>query len=328
MAQRLQYGVAFVFLASMIELIGAHYYDNHILAGYGAQPLTFKLSLDDCIATCGDNCNAVSYSYRYGYCVITTCGNMELRKTSGDWFTLVFGNPVVAGETVPLANHEWGLTESCGLSSVGSYRTPSFFGTGFDFQNTMSPIYGKALHFPNTATSSGIYVNTLPDPSVSAYAAQDVSFSVAFYVYFNVLPPNAELFEFMTEPGSFAWHFWLYPNINTPYANLVNAAGSSLGMTWARTFQANQWNHMAFTFDASAGTLAVYVNGTLLSVQRGQTGAKRRTDRIYLGGRPYADNLGFYNGSIFCLSTYNQTLTREEIVELQRSCNDGKIRFL
>jgi hypothetical protein len=313
-------------LLSALQLATAHYYHDYLISeGAGVSASVTVKSLDSCIDLCNSECSAVSFNKLYGYCVLTKCGNVELIATS-DWVTVVVGHPVLGGETVPLATHEWGLTDRCGVQSVGSFRTPTIIDAGLSYANTKSKLFGNALYFPNKQATSGIVAKTLPDASLKTYGGANVDFALSFNVYFNTLPPNACFFEFFV-PNSYGWHFWMWPNINSPFANLIASSVLNQGVNSnAVSLKAATWYHFAYSYDASAGTLSIYLDGQRVGHVSVQRLEKRVSDQLVIGGRAH-DKIGFFDGSIYLVSLFNQTLTPSQVRELKRASVYGKVNL-
>jgi hypothetical protein len=87
----------------------------------------------------------------------------------------------------------------------------------------------------------------------------------------------------------------------------------------ASSLIADQWNHIAFSYDASTYELALYINGSAVWIGTADSGYRTpvtNTESLYIGGNPDGySTLGAFNGDIADVRLYNKALTASQIVE-------------
>ncbi|GEM_PF-2447992 len=148
--------------------------------------------------------------------------------------------------------------------------------------------------------------------------------------------------------GSFSVAYWFMPNVNisnnwissgdhkllagfggNPGAEGIDAMGDILPTGVIRAYLwtgsafpdvstaksnwiANQWYHLAITYNSSAKTLRIYVNGQLDNSGTGTSNPNLGTTNLYIGGNaPYRAN--YFNGIIDEVKIYSRALTADEI---------------
>lgn len=150
---------------------------------------------------------------------------------------------------------------------------------------------------------------------------------------------NVSFVPFLSGATNFSISFWMAPNAATPsgcplslehdtywqitfYSNTIGIRDNSMGTTGTRknyslgTFTANQWTHIAVTYNA--GTLKVYNNGQLLSTNT--VGGTALNVDINNGRIGSAVQTGYnYAGKVSDVRIYNTTLSNEDILDLYQT---------
>ncbi len=83
----------------------------------------------------------------------------------------------------------------------------------------------------------------------------------------------------------------------------------------AESFQPNQWNHIAVTYDSGTSSGNVYINGANTSIMQTGTGALEQTAAPFYIGRRYNTQFGafYFNGTIDDVRVYNRSLSAAEV---------------
>jgi len=95
----------------------------------------------------------------------------------------------------------------------------------------------------------------------------------------------------------------------------------------ATSLTANEWNHIAFSYDSTTWSIALYINGT--TAWAGTVNERYRTpvtnnESLYIGGNPDGySTLGAFNGDIADVRLYNTALASTAIQENRYQVVDG-----
>ncbi len=152
-------------------------------------------------------------------------------------------------------------------------------GTGFQFNGTNS--YGLAAAAPSLNVSSlTIELWILPD-NVSV---------------------RSPLLEYSSPTGPLGVHVWLGlspNNLSAPGALFVNLrdtlGGDHVMNTGASALSPNSWNHIAFTYDQSAGLGNLYINGSNIVTKTLGFFTPNTSLPLYFGIRPAGNQ--FYDAT-------------------------------
>jgi hypothetical protein len=107
------------------------------------------------------------------------------------------------------------------------------------------------------------------------------------------------------------------------YANVVDTGGN-YHFIWSNpnVLVANQFQHVALTYDEASGMGTLYVNGALVAQSNLGVFTPRTTGDFYLGERPgWSLN---YTGLLDEISLYNRALSADEIAAIYQSGSNGK----
>lgn len=160
------------------------------------------------------------------------------------------------------------------------------------------------------------------------------SFTMDAWIYPRDISTSRPLFEFSNPTGLAGVHFWishrsgavqpgtLYGNIrDTSYVNHFVATTNNV-------VQANQWQHVALTYDASTGVAALYRNGIVITnVSLGTNFVIQTATPLQLGLRPPTSaEAGFppFIGKMDEPAIYNFALSASQIQAIYAAGAAGK----
>lgn len=185
---------------------------------------------------------------------------------------------------------------------------------------------GQAFQF----SESGDHVK------IPASAATDVGLSEGFTFECWINPSDTLAQQPIAEWNSgtqYGLHFYLSvpgPHGGGPGCLFANLRGTDGVDRWftsdAGVVQANQWQHVALTYEKAAGTAAIYLNGTLLVQQTLGSYTPETSYDLLLGLRPAGFDgspLAFLGGMDEA-SLYHRALSAAEIQGIARAGSAGK----
>ncbi|WP_236653615.1 LamG-like jellyroll fold domain-containing protein [Streptacidiphilus melanogenes] len=152
------------------------------------------------------------------------------------------------------------------------------------------------------------------------------SFSVSAWVNVNSLPThNASV---LAESGTVSSPFFLqynYGHTNAPMWAFTftgaDAANPSFKGAYTSGVTANTWTHLVGVYNATTGTVQLYVNGNLAASQTGVT-PWSATGVLNLGADQYNGAMtDYFPGSVSDLQAWNYALTPNQITALYQQIN-------
>lgn len=200
--------------------------------------------------------------------------------------------------------------------------------TGSDFS-----ILGDAAGFNAGITGSdngyldfgsGDYVE-VPSAAFSNISDQ---ITVSFWCYGdpNVMPMNSYIFEGKDANG------YRVVNSHLPWSNsrVYWDAGNSSANSYDRIDEAantidfaGQWNHWAFTKNATTGDMTVYLNGAVFISGTGKTKTMAGIETFKIGGPGQNDYSGRYDGYIDEFRVWNAALDQTTVQDWMNKSLDG-----
>lgn len=171
---------------------------------------------------------------------------------------------------------------------------------------------------------SGDYVE-LPS-SVFANVSDEITVSFWCYGDPNSMPMNSYIFEGKDAnnnrvinshlPWSNSRVYWDAGNSGTNSYDRVDEAANVSDF-------AGQWNHWAFTKDATTGTMTIYLNGNVFTTATGKTKTMAGIETFKIGGPGNNDYSGRYDGYIDEFRVWNTALDQTTIQSWMYDAVDG-----
>lgn len=230
-------------------------------------------------------------------------GDVSTTDTTYDHLGNVTGTTVHDGTTAPVARYK--LDETTGYSvgdSSGANHTGTH-GTGMHW----NPDRGGSAVFDGNANSyaqtSGPVVNTSGSFTVSAWAKiTDTTVNQSL-----VSQDGEQIYGFVLyySSGTGGWTFGRRTTDATN-ATLVRADSGSAAVT------ANTWSHLAGVYDAAAGQIRLYVNGTLAK-EVAYTSPWEATGALQLGRHKAGGYGGNHKGGLDDVQVYSEALTASQV---------------
>jgi hypothetical protein len=284
----------------------------------------------------------------------TPLGGAQLNATA-----TLGGNPVAgtfayapAGGTVLNAGLSQPLSLAFTPAEIGNFNVPAPAATTIDVIGLVSR--WQADGDTNDSTGNA-YNGTLTDGATFAAGKTGLAFN-----FDNKLPGDRQHVVIGSQPhlkvrSAMTMAAWIYPTSNGVYSGdwfgigqggiIVNKEGeyevarfadgniwwafanTDPGYTWTNTHvQAplNTWTHVAITYDAVAGKIKAYINGTLVQtyIGNGNIGVIGDyagfpgLDEVWIGGRQETNDTQFFDGRIDDVAIYNRALTQAEVQAL------------
>jgi hypothetical protein len=115
-------------------------------------------------------------------------------------------------------------------------------------------------------------------------------------------------------------------NFGYPHFALNDGQGNNCGVSASQLLVANQWTHVAGTFDPSTGTMKIYVNGQLAGTESCPITALQDSDQPLNIGREFAGALTggdgrYFKGNLDDVRIHNVVLSASKIQALA-ACDD------
>ncbi|MFB7371361.1 LamG-like jellyroll fold domain-containing protein [Streptomyces sp. NPDC056222] len=230
-------------------------------------------------------------------------GDVSTTDTRYDNLGNVTGNTVHDGTTAPVAR--WKLDETTGFS-VGDSSGANNTGT-----------HGTGMHWSTERGGSAVF-----DGDTNSYAQTQGSvvntggsFSVAMWVRLDDKTANH---TFLSQDGTVGNPFQLY--YSTAYGWTFNRSSADMsGPTLARATSgtaavtAGTWTHLTGVYDAAAGKIRLYVNGSLIQ-ETAFTSPWDATGPMQIGRRKasgvYAE---YHKGALDDIQVYGEALTAAQV---------------
>jgi fibronectin type 3 domain-containing protein len=288
--------------AGQINLSWTASTDNTGVTGYrvercqGVGCTTFTQVATPTTTTFSDSGLAANASYTYQVRAADAAGNLSSYSNTATATTLATISGLVAAYSF---NEGTGVTVT---DSSGNGLTGTISGATW----TTAGKYGNALSFNGTSS----YVD-LGNPT-----ALQLTGSMTWSAWINAAanPPDDGQIVAKSD-GSSGWQFKTSPDTGTHTFGVAvsNSSGSPVQRYSAITRSLNTWYHVAGVYNATAGTLDIYVNGVLNNgVLSGTVPASQLNSAVNANiGRRTG---GFYfNGIIDEVRIYNRALSQAEI---------------
>jgi RHS repeat-associated protein len=259
---------------------------------------------DDFVAsqTTGDANGSATTDYTYTPAGVMTSQSVENYATGAPtgWWKLNDGTP---GTSTPSTARDWSGQNNTGTLSSGTTWAPaaaSFNGTS-GVINTAGPVLNTTASFSVSAWVNLAVLAPANGPNEEV-ASQDGSQDSAFMFGYH--------------PASQAW--WMYD----PDGDSGTPGGPTM-VTASNTAQAGTWTHLVAVYNASAGTMSLYINGALgasttVTTQFNATGAFAIGRALY-GGK----TTDFFNGQIANMQAYPRALSATDISTLYNNGYTG-----
>jgi glucosylceramidase len=201
----------------------------------------------------------------------------------------------------------WAMDD--GRSATAYDSSVNGFNGSVENVTSVSGMTGTALEF--NGTNSAI---TLP---AAAFDTIDQEITIAMWIYgAGSQPRNDTIFRAVNESGNRVL------NIHLPYSNstVYWDAGiydvnkyDRINKTASAENYKYQWNHWAFTKNATTGTMSIYLNGALFHSGTGKTNSMAGITSVTLGSDGGTES---YAGIIDDVFLFNQALSAEEVADL------------
>jgi hypothetical protein len=182
-------------------------------------------------------------------------------------------------------------------------------GTAIDPTLT-APISGNlaSVHLPG---ASGDYVNVPDSPTLQLTG----SFTLAAWIYTTAVGPGGNQQGILEKWGGAAQGgaFLRLSSSNHVNFTIFPPTGALVGVGSGATISTNTWHYVAGTYDASSGTMTIYVDGTPDGTTTGVPAAGASTAELHIGD-DYGSNL--FTGNIDEARIYTEALTQTQIQDL------------
>jgi hypothetical protein len=218
--------------------------------------------------------------------------------------TAAFGAPVSLGTAVNSSAHWWNLDEGTGVTAADQAAGLDASLTGAYSWATDST-RGKVLGLSGTtgyAATTGPAVNTSQSFTVSAWVKLNSLSANSTFVSQSDDPSvgAANGFQLYYSSGAQVWAFNRH-NADDP-SNSFSAAYGTKAVT-------GKWTHLVGVFDADAGKLSLYVNGSLSATKDYAGTSWNATGPVQIGRRLYQSSYAEYaNAQISDVRIWNTAL--------------------
>ena len=193
------------------------------------------------------------------------------------------------------------------------------------FTNAQTGSLSYSLLGDDYSSNIGVFLNDdgcldfegddIVDVPASVFSSIDSAITISFWCYGDpqVMPFNSYIFEGRDANG------YRVVNCHLPWSNgrVYWDAGNSSSSSYDRVDQAannvdysGQWNHWAFTKDASTGLMNAYLNGALFMSATGKTRLMDGITSFRIGGTASSGFNGVYDGKINEFQIWNTALNQ------------------
>lgn len=134
--------------------------------------------------------------------------------------------------------------------------------------------------------------------------------------------------------GGIGAHFWTGVDIDVPgdgerslFANIVDATGGNHQIRSSKNvIIADEWQHVALSYDKASGLAAIYHNGNIVTQANLGTFTPSTTGDLHFGNRPAGPFSGIvWKGKLDEMSLYNRALAASDIAGVFAAGGAGKI---
>ena len=201
-------------------------------------------------------------------------------------------------------------------------------------ENTHKDIYAnkvqadeKQLYEPGKVgqafTMNGTYLRVLNSPKTDVAAG--VGFTWECWIKPSDVLPMHPIFDF-NNGETFGVHMWIFNGNGGLMANFMDTTGvPHIVDTQPGVLKANEWQHVALTYDKRSSLGSIYVNGLVVGEKQLGPFRPQTTYDLYIGYRPAG--LGKdrrFNGAMDEISLYNRPLSASEIKTIVNAGAAGK----
>lgn len=177
-------------------------------------------------------------------------------------------------------------------------------------------LVGEAFNFDGVDD----YVSVPASPSLDVGQGSGLTIEMWIYPDLDSTHPLAE----WNNGSVFGAHMWQFPQADRLFTNLVDTTGTYHQFsTPSGTLVANQWQHVAVTYDKSTGLATLYRNGVAVIQQNVGVFTPQTSYQFYLGHRPGSGSLN-YDRPMDEASVYNRALSLAEIQAIVTADSAGK----
>lgn len=210
---------------------------------------------------------------------------------------------------------EWKLDETSGTIAVDTkngYNATVFGGAAF-----VAGKLGNALNFNNGTAGTGGKYAEMPSNAMLDNV-QEANYTISAWFYSYSIPPNDTVdnrnWAVVTKYGQ---HLGLaYTNAQKFLARHYLVGNTLITATSPATYALNTWHHVAQVVSKTAGTVKLYVNGTLVAT----TNFTANTAAREYGTDPFRIGRGRFewaaDGKVDQVRIYNRDLTATEVSDL------------
>lgn len=185
---------------------------------------------------------------------------------------------------------------------------------------------GNTSSYPGSGTTWTNLVDS------NTYTISDGSFDSADggSIVFNGTSTFVSIGSPLSNGTDFTKEAWVYADVVTSSRNILSSAnnvfwnngstlsggvGGSFSVVTSSSFPAGEWRHVALTFDDSANTMTLYINGVQVSqntnVTQTYTSEVERIGSHFFSGNP----VSFWDGKIAQVRVYNTALSNSNILQ-------------
>ncbi len=236
----------------------------------------------------------------------------------------------------------WGVSSASGCIAPPSGMVGWWTGDGTanDIQGTHHGTLQNGTSFSGGIVGQAFNMDGVDDHvSISGSSVLGVqSLTIDAWIYPTDLSISRPIVEYAGVTGPAGPHLWQSVSASggqLPGALTANIRDSSSGNhvvgTTTAVLTANQWQHVAVTYDGQSGAAAVYVNGaSVATANLGTFNPQTPFFGVLLGQRPVqsTDSLGgrTFAGAMDEVEIFNRALAATEIQAIYNAANYGKCR--
>lgn len=170
---------------------------------------------------------------------------------------------------------------------------------------------------------NGTYLKVTASPKTDIGAALGLTFEG--WINPSDVLPRHPIFDF-NNGETFGVHLWMFGSNGGLMANFMDTTGvAHMVNSQAEVLKANEWQHVALTYDKRTTVATIYVDGLAVGTQTLGPFRPQTTYDLYVGYRPGGLGKGMqFNGLMDEVSFYNRPLTAAEIKTLAGAGAAGK----
>ena len=237
----------------------------------------------------------------------------------------------------------WGVSSATGCVTAPSGMVGWWPGDGNanDIQGTNHGTPENGTSFSSGVVQQAFNMDGINDHvSIPASASLNVqSMTIDAWIYPTDLSIRRPIVEYAPATGSVGVHFWQSANPTGSgvlpgalYANIrdTSLVNHTLGTSTA-VLTANQWQHVAVTYDHQTGAAAIYLNGvSVATANLGTSFTPQTSVPLQLGSRPTGSSDALagttFAGVMDEVEIFNRALTISEIQSIYNAATYGKCK--